>query len=67
MDQLLTPLDALASLQDEERRTPHPGVAELYAQADGNPTLDHVAKMASDLSEAEAYDAQILAGLKPID
>jgi hypothetical protein len=63
MTQLLTPLDALDALRDDEGDAPRPDVAELVAQSDGNPMLAHVARLGSELSESEAYDAQILAGL----
>ena len=61
MTQLYTPLDALDALRDDE--APRPDVADLAAHSDGNPMLAHVARLGSELSEAEAYDAQILAGL----
>ena len=61
MTQLYTPLDALDALRDDE--APRPDVADLAAHSDGNPMLAHVAQLGSELSEAEAYDAQILAGL----
>jgi hypothetical protein len=63
MTQLLTPLDALDALRDDEGEAPRPDVAELAANTDGNPMLAHVARLGAELSEAEAYDAQILAGL----
>ena len=63
MTQLLTPLDALDALRDDEGEAPRPDVAELSASTDGNPMLAHVARLGAELSEAEAYDAQILAGL----
>ena len=63
MTQLLTPLDALDALREEEDTMPRPDVADLLRQSDGNPMLAHVAQLGSELSEAEAYDAQILAGL----
>jgi hypothetical protein len=63
MTQLLTPHDALDALRDDEGDAPRPDVAELAAHSDGNPMLAHVARLGSELSEAEAYDAQILAGL----
>jgi hypothetical protein len=61
--QLYTPLDALDALRDDDGDAPRPDVAELVAHSDGNPMLSHVARLGSELSEAEAYDAQILAGL----
>jgi hypothetical protein len=63
MTQLLTPLDALGALLDDDGDAPRPDVAELAANTDGNPMLAHVARLGSELSEVEAYDAQILAGL----
>ena len=63
MTQLLTPLDALDALRDDDGEAPRPDVAELAANTDGNPMLAHVARLGAELSEAEAYDAQILAGL----
>ena len=62
MTQLYTPLDALDALRYDED-APRPDVAELAAHSDGNPMLAHVAQLGAELSEAEAYDAQILAGL----
>jgi len=63
MSELLTPLDALDALREDDDETPRPDVADLLAHSDGNPMLAHVARIGHDLSEAEAYDAQILAGL----
>ena len=63
MTQLMTPLDALDALRDDEGDAPRPDVADLAAHSDGNPMLAHVARLGSELSESEAYDAQILAGL----
>ena len=63
MTQLYTPLDALDALRDDDGDAPRPDVAALAAHSDGNPMLAHVAQLGSELSEAEAYDAQILAGL----
>ena len=62
MTQLLTPLDALDALREADE-TPRPDVEALVAQSDGNPMMAHVAQLGSELSESEAYDAQILAGL----
>ena len=58
MDQLLTPLDALFDTGDGEQ-VPRPE----FTQALGDPMLERVARMSHELSEVEAYDAQILAGL----
>lgn len=68
MTQLLTPLDALGALADDaldgvDDALPRPDIAELTAHSDGNPMMAHVAQLGSELSEAETYDAQILAGL----
>ena len=63
MTQLYTPLDALDALRDDDGDAPRPDVAALAAHTDGNPMLAHVAQLGSELSESEAYDAQILAGL----
>jgi len=63
MTQLLTPLDALGALADDDGDAPRPDVAELSAHTDGNPMLAHVARLGAELSESEAFDAQILAGL----
>jgi hypothetical protein len=62
MTQLLTPLDALDALRGDDD-APRPDVAALASQSDGNPMLAHVARLGAELSEAEAFDAQILAGL----
>jgi hypothetical protein len=55
MDQLMTPLDALHFTGED---TPRP---ELTPHED--PMLERIQKMSDELSESEAYDAQILAGL----
>ena len=54
MTQLLTPLDALDALRTED---------ETPAPLGGDAMLDQVVRMSNELSEADAYDAQILAGL----
>ena len=59
MEQLLTPLDALFDTGDGDQ-VPRP---TFDGAALGDPMLDRVRQMSTELSEVEAYDAQILAGL----
>ena len=53
MNPTITPLDALT-----EEQVPRPDIQPL-----NDPMAERVALMADELSDAEAYDAQILAAL----